>query len=160
MKSKIVKRVLGTILVGTFVAGMTACGSRENQPSESESVSVSESSRSEEVSQVTEQGAEQGGVTYPLTGAPELSIFTNQPVVNAVYSDYTTSPYHIGLAENTGVNMKWIYPAAGANSDEAYNLLLTDAELPNIIAHGVSVADAKLLAEDGMIYDLTEYLPM
>ena len=159
MKSKIVRRIMSTILVGTFLVGMTACGSQGVQTNESTSNSSIATSESEGSSQPVEQVTEPEELTYPLADAPELSIFTSQPVVNAVYSDYTQSPYHIGLAENTGVDMEWIYPAAGADAGETYNLLLTDNELPNIIAHGVSVADAQLLAEEGMIYDLTEYLP-
>ena len=157
MKRKCLNKILGMVLVGTMVMGMAACGNNNDAPvagSENETtVQNSTETTVEPEPEVVEE------LTYPLEGAPKLSIWTSQPKVAAVYTSYTESPYHMGLQENTGVEVEWIYPSAGSTTKEAYNLLLTEEKLPHMIGNGTSITDAQLLAQDGMIWDLTDYIP-
>lgn len=156
MKRKLLNKILSMALVGTMVMGMAACGKQPVASTEGTETNVAGTEVSTEVA--TEVVEEE--LTYPLKDAVKLSMWTyNQPPVSSVYADWTESPYHIGLQENTGIELEWIYPVAGANVDEAYNLMLTDDELPHMITNDTSLADALLLAKDGMIYDLTDYLP-
>ena len=153
MKGKFLNKFLSMVLVGTMALGVIACGASEEPAAE-------EPAATEEV--VAEEAEEviSEDITYPLTEAPKLSVWTNnQPPVASVYADWTESPYHLGLAENTGVEVEWIYPVSGANVNEAYNLMLTDEELPSMIFNWTSLSDQALLAQDGLIYDLTDYLP-
>lgn len=155
MQGKLIKKLLSLLLIGTMAFGMIACGASE-KPVSGEQTTVGETSA---VETTVEMAAQE--ITYPLADAPKLTIWTNnQPPVASVYADYTQSPYHAGLAENTGVEMEWIYPTKGANVNEAYNLMLTDEELPHLISNATSLSDAALLAQDGLIYDLTDYLPI
>lgn len=112
------------------------------------------------------QEAVEGEVTYPLQAKDKLSIWCGGPDVsgiqmkpNAAYKDYTESPFHTGLKEMTGVDVEWQFPSEGEDPTQAYNLLLTDETLPDMIFKAFAVGDAKLLIDDGVIYDLTEYLP-
>lgn len=150
MKENLFKKFLSVVLVGAMALGLIACGTTQEPATEP---AVEEGTK-QTVEVVSED------ITYPLTDAAKISVWTNnQPPVASVYADWTESPYHQGLAENTGVEVDWIYPVSGANVNEAYNLMLTDEELPNVIFNFTSLSDQALLAQDGMIYDLTDYLP-
>lgn len=102
-----------------------------------------------------------GEVTYPLNTDDSLTIWCGSlytPVYTG-YSDYTQSPWHTGLVEQTGVEVKWQYPVSGADDEQAYNLLLTKEVLPDIISYPCTPAEGKILMDEGAILDLTEYLP-
>ncbi len=104
-----------------------------------------------------------GGITYPLQDMPTLTVWdgNNDFAPANVYSSYTESPFHNGLVERTGVNIEWQYKAAGANTTEAYNLLLTEDVLPNIIyKESWKAHEGQQLIDDGVIWDLTDYLPL
>lgn len=156
MKRKLLNKLLSMALVGTMVMGLAACGNTDNV----ESVAGSETQTESTATQAsTEPEVVEEELTYPLKDAAKLSLWTSQPKLAAVYTTYTESPYHMGLQENTGVEVEWIYPAKGSTTKEAYNLLLTEEKLPHMIGNGTSLSDAQLLAQDGMIWDLTDYIP-
>ena len=166
---KSVLRWLCPTLAALTVLSMVGCGKQDTADKESESTKTKEASEavSQESTASSEEnvgGAEEnagGEITYPLENAQALSIWSsNQVTVANCYSDYTQSPFHTGLAKNTGVEMEWMYPAEGADATQAYNLLLTEDELPNIILKNVTPGEAEQLINDGVIYDLTEYLPL
>lgn len=162
MKRNRLNKFLGITLAGTMALGLAACGNQNNAESTtgSNAGTVEQGSSAAEESKAESTEVVEEELTYPLKDASKLSMWTyNQPPVASIYADWTESLYHIGLQENTGVEVEWIYPAAGANVDEAYNLMLTDEVLPNMITNDTSLSDALLLARDGMIYDLTDYLP-
>ena len=105
---------------------------------------------------------ETGELSYPLDTDDTLTVWCGSlytPVYSG-YSDYTQSPWHTGLVEMTGVEVKWQYPVSGADDEQAYNLLLTKEVLPDIISYPCSPAEGQLLMEEGAIIDLTEYLPL
>lgn len=160
MQRNWLNKVLSIALTGTMVFGLAACKDTKSISTESKA----ETSKGQEMintAAASETEAAGEGITYPLKDAAKLSMWTyDQPTIASVYVDWTESPYHIGLQENTGIELEWIYPVAGANVDEAYNLMLTDDELPHMITNDTSLSDALLLAKDGMIYDLTDYLPI
>lgn len=159
MRRGFLKRILGVALLTTLVIGTVACGNTvSTNPAEKDTVNTSEESGGTSVAQESEEAVSED-ITYPLKDAQKLTIWATTPGVAAIYSDYTQSPYHMGLQENTGVEVEWTFPAPGANWKESYNLLLTEDTLPDIIAYNIKVSDAQLLAQDGVIYDLTDYIP-
>lgn len=162
MKKKTLSRLIGLALTASMAAGLSGCGSDARNSSAGQSnETVKESSQTVEKSTAsgTENTTEE--ITYPLDTDDKLSIWSsNQMVPNTAYADYTESPFHIKLAENTGVEVEWMFPALGEDATQAYNLLLTEDELPNIIFNYVSSAEADQLIDDGVVYDLTEYLPV
>ena len=144
MKKKTLSRLIGLALTASMAAGLSGCGSDAGNSSAGQSSeTVKESSQTVEKS--TESGTENATeeITYPLDTDDKLSIWSsNQMVPNTAYADYTESPFHIKLAENTGVEVEWMFPALGEDATQAYNLLLTEDELPNIIFNYVSSAEA------------------
>lgn len=99
-------------------------------------------------------------ITYPLQTEDTLSVWSfGDMKPSMTYKDYTESPFHMGLAEKTGVDVEWRFPAEGAEQSQAFNLLLTDEELPDIIFYTRTAAQGQQLIDDGLIYDLTDYLP-
>ena len=157
MKRKLLKKVIGVVLASTLVMGLVACGNEpaSNQTSESEVKTTESVVASETATQPTEEVFE---VTYPIKDATPLSVwFSGGLLFDA--GDGSQIPFTQGLEKNTGVKVDWQKPIAGSNANEAYNLLLTETEMPNIIYHAITSAAGEELINDGVIYDLTEYLP-
>ncbi|MBO5071289.1 MAG: extracellular solute-binding protein, partial [Roseburia sp.] len=95
----------------------------------------------------------------------ELSFYIQNNALlakSAAYVDYNTVPFYQGLSEQTGIAVDWQTYAEGADYVASYNLLLQEEELPSIIFGdlcGGASASTELYG-DGLIYDLTEYLPV
>ena len=157
MKRKLLKKVTGVLLASTLIMGLVACGNEpaSNKTSETEVKTTESAVSSETAAQPTEEVFE---VTYPIKDATPLSVwFAGGLGFDA--GDGSQIPFTQGLAEKTGVTVEWQKPVAGSNANEAYNLLLTEKELPNIIYHGILPTAAEELLDDGVIYDLTDYIP-
>lgn len=163
MKKKVFNKLLATMMIGTLAVGMLAgCGQKETVENKEESSQTAEQEDKTPDSQESEV-VEDEVLAYPLEGASELSIWVSSNLgaqVSTAYTDASESPFHTKLAEKTGVNMEWIFPTTGTDAGTAYNLMLQEEELPNIILYAVTAGSASELYEDGLIYDLTEYLPV
>ncbi|MGN0801592.1 MAG: hypothetical protein ACI4MF_03240 [Candidatus Faecivicinus sp.] len=64
------------------------------------------------------------------------------------------------IAENVGVEIEWIHPASGTETEQL-NLLLVGGDLPHIIqidGYLESAGGAAALVDDGVAVDLTDYL--
>lgn len=152
MKKKLLSTLLCVAMVASLVVG---CGGSEET---AEEAPVTEEVATEEVT------TEPVDCSYPLDTQDTLTVWhNNQLNYSTEYASYDESPFHTGLAEVTGVEVEWQQPAAGvygAADDQAYNLMLTEEVLPDIIFAYTTTADAEQLINDGVIYDLTEYLPL
>lgn len=151
------KNVLAIVLAAALSAGMlTGCG--ESQVS-NDTAAVKESQAAEKAA---EEEAWDG--TYPVETDVELSFYTSQRglMKSSAYVDFNDVPFYKGLSEQTGIAIDWQTIAEGADPQVAYNLLLQEKELPSIIwgDYGASPSLAEELYESGLIYDLTEYLPV
>ena len=83
-------------------------------------------------------------------------------MLNSAYVSYEESPFFQGLAERTGIDAEWQFPTPGSNATQAYTLMLTEEKLPHIIFTNQATAATSgyyELLQDGIIWDLTEYLP-
>ena len=153
--------MLATMLAGTMVAGMfVGCGKQGDTESAAQQGSSQTESTSTEGTE-TQILEEDEGVTYPVDTDVELSFYIeDKPTLakSAIYLEYSDVPFYKGLSEKTGISIDWQTYAEGAEAVAAYNLMLQEEELPNII-FGNLCDDASVLYEDGLIYDLTEYLP-
>lgn len=160
MKSRLLSKFLTTILVGTMVAGsLVGCGQQTaTKPSEESQVSA-ETQVNDDSDQTTEVVPEE--ITYPLDTDIELSIWVKDQLnLNSAFLNAEDSPFHTGLSEKTGVDLEWQFPSAGTDKNTAYNLMLQEEKLPNIILGSVGgVQNGTELLQDGLIYDLTDYLP-
>ncbi len=154
MKRKRVSQVLSILLTCAMAVGMMGCGGDAEDNDREAQVSENEQS-----SQIGDGEAVE--ITYPLQTEDMLTVWSKNQITPATsYADYTESPFHTGLAENTGVEVEWQFPAEGADATQAYNLLLTEEELPDIIFTDITSSEAQQLIDDGVIYDLTDYLPI
>lgn len=162
MKRKCLSRLLASVLAGVMVVGMmTGCGEQKTQQSEvKETTTTKETTATPSESQTAKEPEE---LTYPVDTDVELSFYLTQRglLKSAAYVDFNSVPFYKGLSEKTGIAIDWQTQAEGADPKAAYNLLLQETELPNIIwsDYGASPAAASELYEAGLIYDLTEYLP-
>lgn len=168
MKRKWLSQMIGCFLSAALVLGIAGCGNQnvqEGASNESGSEEKEEASKQQEPDS-EEEDAQKGTeeISYPLVTDEILTVWDNNQLnPSSEYADYTESPFHTGLAEKTGVEVIWQEPAQGIYGiadNQAYNLLLTQEELPDIIFTSVTTAEAEQLISDGVIYDLTEYLPV
>lgn len=164
------KKAVSLALAATMVAGMlSGCG--EEKPAETtagtqaagEAAGSVDASKSESDSTAADIGEEQtseGSITYPIDTDIELSLWSRESLdVNQAYASWEESPKHTAIADQTGVKIEWLYPAKGSDGNEAYNLMWMQDELPNMVYAYLTPIDGAELIADGLVYDLTEYLP-
>ncbi|MBR3761623.1 MAG: extracellular solute-binding protein [Lachnospiraceae bacterium] len=161
MSKRKLQKALGLILSTAMIAGLAACGSENTQgttaSSETQQESVVESTTPTEPSEKEPEVVE---ITYPLDTDVTLKFWaTNALKIRGPYETADASPFHSGLSRKTGVDLEWTFPQSGVSAVQAFNLLLTDEEMPHIIYYSPTPAEAETYIADGLIYDLTEYLP-
>lgn len=160
MNRNSIQKVLAALMAIVLMLTMVACGSQGAQTTIPNNGDAEQETTGADGTQPASD-VETGELSYPLNTEDTLTIWCGSlysPIYNA-YEDYTESPWHSGLAEMTGVEVKWQYPVAGADDEQAYNLLLTKEVLPDIISYPCNPAEGELLMEEGAIRDLTELLP-
>ncbi len=162
MRRKRLSRVAAVAFCAVMaVSSLAGCAGREENTkvsTESTSAETAGSTESEPVQTQTAEGEKT--LTYPVSTDVELSFYIKNGGLDksSAYVNYSDVPFYAGLSERTGVKIDWQTYAAGADQDAAYNLMLQEEKLPNII-FGDRCNDAATLCEDGLVYDLTEYLP-
>ena len=158
------KKVLSALLVTTLVSGLlTGCGKEETKPVQDTSAEVENSNQSSETVQNETSGQssevasddDQASI-YPLDTDVTLRYWSTVNKPNTSYSDYTESPFHIKLSENTGVTVQWEFPTEGLDNETAYNLMMTDPDLPDMIFY--SFKNAQELIDDGILVNLDDYI--
>ena len=97
---------------------------------------------------------------YPMNAKDKtISWFGSEGYVpNAAYASADDSPFHSGLKDMLGVNIKWIFPVAGTDSTQAINLTLASGDLPNIMFGGL-MGDAARYIDEGTFQDLSANMP-
>lgn len=168
MRKNQVAGIAAGVLSAVLLAGCGSNGGNNasvDTPKSSEAASTVAESSAEATTEEAKESMEQadtGEITYPVSTDESLSIWSGNGDVKpaSVYKDYTESPFHTGLEEMTGIHMEWNFVAEGSDANQAYNLLLTEDELPDIIfKYGTQNSNIQKLVDDGVIYDLTDYLP-
>ena len=155
---RILKSALLMLLVLAMVTGMLACGGTGTtipQGGTQQGGSQQGGSGSGDLGDQT-----LGVVTYPLDTDVELSIWcpSSTSPIYKTYRSYTQSPWHAELVNQTGVEIEWIHPVAGANDQQAYHLMMIDEDLPNMISYSIDPGEAQLLINEDAIIDLKPYL--
>lgn len=124
----------GTALLSAMVmtASLAACGgvkdTVDSQGSQADSQQAAESSKAD-------GKAEEAGFSYPMEGGGALSYWME--LNSNVASNYTSvgeTPFARALQEKTGITIEFQHPAVG-QTQEAFNLLLANADLPDIIEY-------------------------
>jgi putative aldouronate transport system substrate-binding protein len=136
------KRIFVLILACVMLVGMFAgCGNTQD----------------------SNEGLSAGGedVSYPVDTKIKLTWYVQKNL--ELQSSYVTaeeSPFHSGLTEMTGIGINWMFPAKGADLTASYNLILQEEKLPHIMSgDAFNSTEATELMNEGLIVDLTDYLP-
>ena len=161
MNKKKLSRIMTSLLAGVMTVGMlVGCGSQDVNEKSKES--ESQPSKSQAVESTDNVSAEPQEITYPLTDAEDVSWFVvNQLGLHSEYTDALQSPFHSGLSEMTGINIDWQFVPQGADSGQTLELLIQEEDCPNIIFwSGFKANKAQEYYNEGLIYDLTDYLPI
>lgn len=155
---KISKKLIALFMTAMLAAGVAGCGNETT----AESVALSTENKTEVTKEKTEKTVqtEEIDLSYPIKDAQGLSVYNVNMVIPSNCASYEEVPFWQGLEKNTGVNIDMEFPVAGADLEQSFNLLLTDEELPDIIMKMMDASDGEILLNDGIIYDLTEYLPI
>lgn len=156
MKKQLLKKMFALLLAGTMVMGLAACGGDDTQDPENPGTEQGE----EPGDDGTDDTAEGETISYPMDTDTELSYWARNYIDLAEDVDtWQDSPFHSGLVDKTGVTIDWRWATAGSDVGQAYQLLWVDQELPNMVFYEISRNEARTLLDDGLIWDLTEYLP-
>jgi putative aldouronate transport system substrate-binding protein len=96
---------------------------------------------------------------YPMNAKDKTITWfvSNGYVPNQVYATADQSPFHSGLEEMLGVNIEWIFPTAGTDSTQAFNLMMASDTLPDIFYHDI-MSDAERYINEGTIRDLSGHI--
>lgn len=155
MMKKTFKQLLGLTLSVAMVISMAGCGNEATKNTETQAVSKeTETTQAKE----TETQVVEEELTYPLDSDEKITLWTHRLTLNGEYTSYTESPFHTGLAKQTGVDIEFLFPNKGQSYVEGFNLLLTQKVLPDVIFKATNNTELSELCRDGVIYDLTPYL--
>ncbi len=161
-KKTIVAKMLSMVLAAGMILSLAACGqkpaSKEESKTPASESTVKESTPASESTPVASEEAT-GELTYPLDTDVKLTLWAGSSIpLASTITKVEDSPAHMALIERTGVDIEYEFLAAGAKVGEAYNLLWVEKEKPDLIFHNITTAAATTLYEDGLIWDLTDYV--
>lgn len=91
-------------------------------------------------------------------GDYDLSIFAQYSALHNSVKNVEESPFHKGLEEETGIKMDWQFITEGADGSQAFNLMLSEDKLPDLIWGALGEKSDEYL-QDGILRDLTDLLP-
>lgn len=156
------QRVLGLLLCIMMFASLVGCGNQNKGTTAAPTDKGTEAPRTEApgTDAPTDAPTEAPGITYPLETDVELSWWATTALkYKSAFQSADESPFHVGLSKNTGVKINWEFPQAGVSGGQAYNLMITAETLPDLIHYTVDAGAAEGYINDGLIWDLTDYLP-
>jgi len=159
MRKKTFQRIANLLLASTLVMSTVACG-KGTVEDESKSSVIESSSASVSSSVVATDNTEvKDTPIYPLDTDVELSVWAgNNLGLASTYNSWEESPRHSGLYEHTGVKIDWKFLVKGADEKQDYNLLWVNKELPNIVYYKIPAATGADYIDEGLIWDLTDYV--
>ncbi len=157
MKKRTLKSLTVFILCAALLAGMTGCSSKQTG-SDNSNVTKAPDSVTNEASQGEDGAADGDTAGYPVKTDKKLTVWSSIMAPQKSYTSYTESPFHTGLAKNTGIDVEWIFPTTGTDPAQAFNLMLASDTLPDVIIYNI-VNDADQYMDQRIIRDLTGLLP-
>jgi len=100
------------------------------------------------------------GDNYPMDTDISVTWWMGEGYVpDAVFASADDSPFHINFQKMTGLKVDWKYVPAGGDANQAFNQMLTEDPLPDVIFFGGNMmSDAARYLEEGVFLDLTPYL--
>lgn len=155
MKKKFLTKIVAMFLAGVLVLGTSACGNDNKETSKE----VEKETSTEGSEETTE--AAKVEITYPYDTDVKLTYYcSNRMKLASTYTSWEQSPFHSKMAEKTGIDVEWSHVVDGADVEQAYRLMLAQEVLPDMFHGGGTATEKKEMLEDGIIWDLTDYLPL
>lgn len=154
-------KVLGLLLSIMMIASLVGCG-EQNKETTAAPQPTDKATEAPGTDAPTDAPTEEAGITYPLETNVELRFWSTSALkYNKKFNSAEESPFHAGLSKNTGVKINWEFPQSGVSNAQAFNLLLTEKveDMPHIIYYSGAPGQADSYIKDGLIWDLTDYLP-
>ena len=74
--------------------------------------------------------------------------------LNSAYATADESPFHSGLEKQVGVDIEWSFPTAGTDEKQAFNVMLSSGDLPDIFFYYI-MSDAQRYMDEKVIRDLS-----
>lgn len=155
------KKALAALLAATLAIGLLAgCGSNKESASSEASVSNTASASSTASASVEEPAVEEYAPSYPYETDVTLKLFIGGgQLLSHGRTGYEEVPWWQNLSEKTGIELELMYPTVGADADAAYNIMLTDEELPHIVmGYYITPANMAKLIEDGIALNINDYI--
>ncbi len=149
MKKRLITYLL---MISMLMAMLGGCKGKDT------SQKTSSNDTSDNNSATSSDSSSQEFTGYPINTDITLSLWTNQIKPSSTVTSWKESPFHTILAEKTGIDIDYTFPTSGTDERQAFNLMLSDSKLPDIIWYSFG-HDAESMLQDKLILDLTELLP-
>lgn len=168
---KKMKSILALVLAFVMVLSMAACTpanpAQPTNPTGNNPTQGKDPTQGNNPTQGTEptQGVVETGITYPLDTDVQLRIYLQAGFsLPSGYTSWDELPFLQGLEERWGVDIIWESAPVGADATAAYNLMLQDENLPQIIwGQKATTDEVASLVDDGIAMDISglleEYAP-
>jgi len=161
------KKILATSLCAAMTVSLLAgCGEKT---AATEAQKVTEAPKATEAAKPAETAAAEvptaetevaTGITYPLDTDVQLRIYIQAGLsLPSGYAEWDEIPFLKGLEERWGVDIIWESAPVGADANAAYNLMLQDEDLPQIVfGNKCSTNEVEGLVNDGIAMDISGLL--
>ena len=168
---KKMKSILALLLAAVMVLSIVACtpanpvqtnptsGNQDTKPTGTQGTEPTGTQGTEPTE------GEEPGITYPLNTDVQLRIYLQSGfTLPSGYASWDELPFLQGLEERWGVDIIWESAPVGADATAAYNLMLQDDDLPQIVwGQKASTDEIDTLVTDGVAMDISamleEYAP-
>jgi len=158
------KKILALVLAMMMIIAMFAGCAQEAKTDDTAKTDSSASTEKKEETKKEETKTEDKKEEEKKEEAPAvdekptgtLSIYRNGLGMHADYTSEDQSPYHVWIEEATGVDIEWLSAPVGADGNQAFNLMLSSGDLPDVIYAGGWPSQVELLIEDGVIRPLDD----
>lgn len=160
---KKMKTIVALLLAVVMVFGLAACNTK--QPTETQPSEPTDSQINNENPTTTTSPDVDTGIKYPLDTDVQLRIYLQAGFkLPSGYTNWDDVPFLKGLEERWGVDIIWESAPVGSDETAAYNLMLQDEDLPQIIfGQKASTSEVEELVDDGIAMDISalleEYAP-
>ena len=159
------KKILVLLLVLAFaISSLAACTKKESDNKESQTQGDNKTpednndNNQEGDTEGEDNNQTAGDWSWPLSEKKELSIWLGWS------NEYANDPNELHsiqkIEENTNVHINWV-TVLGAEAQEKFGLLMASGDYPDILRGAEAYYTGGLVqaCNDGIIYDLTEYVP-
>ncbi|MBR4060936.1 MAG: extracellular solute-binding protein [Lachnospiraceae bacterium] len=149
-------KVLALLLTGAMLAGsLVGCGN-QTENKETQVSTTTETNKTSETVATTPSEPQKAAVTYPMDTDIELDIYlSGLASLNSVYSEHAESYWHSRIDDYTGIKASFAPRITDAAAEMMY--ISNEAEAPDLFCSN----QRKIMeyVQDGIILDLTDYLP-